>query len=199
MEYTLYENEVANTHTSTRNVNHLPTTAIDKHVGSRLRVRRLSLGISQQELARRLSLTFQQIQKYEKGANRVGASRLYELASTLGVDVTFFFQGLDPITGGSLDQSEVVEAFREASPRFGAREFVELNRAFLNIKDPRIREVLLTLVGLLSEIEVSAAGNQAAPDAPPDAKPSDSKPSGAKPDHAEPEPGETDTVHDGGA
>lgn len=127
---------------------------IDKHVGNRVRVRRLSLGISQQELAGQLGLTFQQIQKYEKGANRIGASRLYELAGLLRVNVDFFFEGLnrDEINSGH-DQEMVIEAFRESSPRFGAREFVDLNQAFQSISKPELRDLLLSLFNAIAEHE----------------------------------------------
>lgn len=125
-------------------------TTIDKHVGNRVRIRRLSLGMSQQELARRLGLTFQQIQKYEKGANRIGASRLYEIAGQLDVKVSFFFEGLDEPQPDGLNHEELIEAYRETSPRFGPREFVELNRAFLNIDRPDLRAALLSLFDTIS-------------------------------------------------
>ncbi|MDQ4134784.1 MAG: helix-turn-helix domain-containing protein [Pseudomonadota bacterium] len=69
-------------------------SAIDKHVGSRVRMRRMAIGMSQEKLGEALGITFQQVQKYEKGSNRIGASRLHHIASVLGVDVEFFFQGV---------------------------------------------------------------------------------------------------------
>ncbi len=127
------------------------TGLIDKHVGNRVRIRRLSLGISQQDLARNLGLTFQQIQKYEKGANRIGASRLYELSALLNVNVDFFFEGLNAAATGDDGSDDVLAAFKATSPRFGAREFVELNRAFQNIDDNSLRQTLLDLIDLIAE------------------------------------------------
>lgn len=142
----------------TEDVSALATALIDKHVGNRVRVRRLTIGISQQDLARRLGLTFQQIQKYEKGANRIGASRLYELAALLGVDVNFFFDGLEDDDGHQEQQDNVIDAFRAASPRFGTREFVDLNRSFQKIRDDRLRQTLLGLIELIAALD-EAEGN----------------------------------------
>jgi transcriptional regulator with XRE-family HTH domain len=72
---------------------------VDRHVGSRVRMRRLMLGLSQSKLADQLELTFQQVQKYEKGSNRIGAGRLYELAHILDVPVSFFFEGAPRLAG----------------------------------------------------------------------------------------------------
>lgn len=73
------------------------TNAIDRHVGERLRLRRLELGISQQDLGEHLRITFQQVQKYEKGTNRIAASRLFEIAYALDVPVGYFYEGLRPL------------------------------------------------------------------------------------------------------
>ena len=73
----------------------------DKHVGNRIRTRRLMLNMSQNKLARTIGVTFQQVQKYEKGSNRVGASRLLQIASALEVPIGFFFEGLPPPNGAS--------------------------------------------------------------------------------------------------
>ncbi len=73
----------------------LASAQIDQHVGARLRVRRKQIGMSQSGLAEALGLTFQQVQKYERGANRVSASKLYETARVLGVDVAYFFEGVE--------------------------------------------------------------------------------------------------------
>src|SRR5919107_3688638 len=70
---------------------------IDVRVGARLRLRRMMLGLSQEKLAEMIGLTFQQVQKYERGANRIGASRLYELSRVLDVPVSFFFDDIDPV------------------------------------------------------------------------------------------------------
>src|SRR5579863_7500014 len=73
---------------------------IDKHVGSRVRMRRMMLGMSQEKLGNSLSLTFQQVQKYEKGTNRIGASRLQQISHILQVPVAFFFEGAPHLAGG---------------------------------------------------------------------------------------------------
>ena len=78
--------------------------SIDKHVGSRVRMRRMMLGMSQEKLGDALGLTFQQVQKYEKGANRVSASRLQQIASILQVPVPFFFEGAPNIPGHKVDE-----------------------------------------------------------------------------------------------
>src|SRR5690349_12335677 len=98
---------------------------IDVRVGARLRLRRNMLGISQEKLGEMIGLTFQQVQKYERGANRIGASRLYELSRVLDVPVSFFFDDTDPVrapaTGGFAEPAE--EAF-ESDP-LRKRETVE--------------------------------------------------------------------------
>jgi transcriptional regulator with XRE-family HTH domain len=79
---------------------------VDMHVGGRVRMRRKLMGVSQEQLAESLGLTFQQVQKYERGANRVSASKLYEIARTLQVPVSFFFDGLaDPMSGAEVDDA----------------------------------------------------------------------------------------------
>ena len=75
---------------------------IDKHVGSRVRMRRMMLGMSQEKLGDALALTFQQVQKYEKGTNRIGASRLQQISQILQVPVAFFFEGAPHLSGSTL-------------------------------------------------------------------------------------------------
>jgi transcriptional regulator with XRE-family HTH domain len=87
---------------------------IDKHVGNRVRMRRMLVGMSQEKLGEALGITFQQVQKYEKGTNRIGASRLHHIASILGVDVEFFFQGVPTAQAG------------EASTRVSMSDFLAL-------------------------------------------------------------------------
>ncbi len=125
---------------------------IDVHVGSRLRLRRMLLDISQEKLGDQLGLTFQQIQKYEKGMNRIGASRLYELSRILGVGVNFFYEDLDVSeappkskANGFADESEGdVVGFMKS------REGIELNRAFAAISDAKVRRSVIDLVRSLS-------------------------------------------------
>ena len=119
---------------------------IDKHVGSRVRMRRVLLGMSQEKLGEALGLTFQQIQKYEKGANRIGASRLQEISKTLQVAPAFFFEGL-PSTNAAHEPGFSEEASAKFVTDFVATtEGLQLNRAFCQIKDPKIRRRVIDLV-----------------------------------------------------
>lgn len=123
---------------------------IDVHVGGRVRFRRMMLGVSQEKLGEKLGLTFQQIQKYEKGANRIGASRLYRIAQVLGVSVDFFFQDLpdevsDSAAEGRLDPgSDPVMGF------LGSVEGLQLNAAYASIKDQDVRRRILDLIKALA-------------------------------------------------
>ena len=113
---------------------------IDVHVGSRIRMRRLFLGMNQETLARELGLTFQQVQKYEGGANRVSASRLWEMAGVLGVPVSFFFDGLRSEETAANPEDE---ARRE---RLHRPESIELVRFYYAIQDLELRQRLLEMV-----------------------------------------------------
>ena len=123
---------------------------IDIHVGSRIRLRRTMLGKSQEKLGESLGITFQQIQKYEKGTNRVGASRLQNISSILNVPVSFFFEDApgDSSTGPSgmaeASSSNYVVDFLSSS------EGLQLNRAFVKIGDPKVRRKLVDLVKALA-------------------------------------------------
>lgn len=123
---------------------------IDIHVGSRIRLRRNMLGMSQEKLGESLGITFQQIQKYEKGTNRVGASRLQAIASIMSVPVSFFFEdapGSEAHEARGLAEdgstSYVVDFLNSA-------EGIQLNRAFVQIADPKVRRKVLELVKLLA-------------------------------------------------
>ncbi|WP_309084256.1 helix-turn-helix domain-containing protein [Chelativorans sp.] len=122
---------------------------IDVHVGSRIRLRRNMLGVSQEKLGESLGITFQQIQKYEKGTNRVGASRLQAIASILNAPVSFFFEGAPsedrPGTPGLSEEGSSYVADFLNTP-----EGVQLNRAFAKISDPKIRRRVLDLVKALA-------------------------------------------------
>ena len=125
---------------------------IDVHVGGKVRLRRMLLNMSQEKLGESLGLTFQQIQKYEKGANRIGASRLFELARILGVNVQFFFDDL-PVAGevsGMIGMSET-NAEGYFTEFLNSREGIEINRAFLRIKNPKTRRAVLELVRTLAD------------------------------------------------
>jgi transcriptional regulator with XRE-family HTH domain len=118
---------------------------IDVHVGSRVRLRRMLLGMSQEKLGECLGLTFQQIQKYEKGINRIGASRLFDLAKVLGVNVQYFY---DELPGGGAEARGFAERPAEsyAVEFLSSREGLELNKAFARISDPRVRRSIVELV-----------------------------------------------------
>ena len=125
---------------------------IDVHVGSRVRFRRMLLGMSQEKLGEKLGLTFQQIQKYEKGVNRIGASRLFDLAQVLGVPVQFFYEEA-PAADGPL---VVPDGFSER-PADGSivdflrsRDGLELNKAFVRISDAKARRAIVDLVRSLA-------------------------------------------------
>ncbi|MGD9867683.1 MAG: helix-turn-helix domain-containing protein [Hyphomicrobiales bacterium] len=126
---------------------------VDVHVGSRVRLRRMLLGMSQEKLGESMGLTFQQIQKYEKGANRIGASRLYHLSKVLDVPVQFFFEGSPgaaasaPSAGAGLSEPDQ-EAFLYEF--LNTRDGLELNRAFVSIKDPRVRKSVVDLMRSLA-------------------------------------------------
>ena len=134
---------------------------IDKHVGSRVRMRRVLLGMSQEKLGEALSLTFQQVQKYEKGTNRIGASRLQQISKTLNVPPAYFFDGAP-----SFDENGGPDATHSAAAEAGSAyvvdflsttEGLQLNRAFARIQDPKVRKRIVDLVAAL-------AGDDIAPD-----------------------------------
>lgn len=123
---------------------------IDIHVGSRVRLRRTLLGMSQEKLGKALGLTFQQIQKYERGANRIGSSRLYKLSQILSVPVAFFFDELagenNRAAGFAEDKQEEFE-----TNQLSKRETLELVRAYYKITDPKIRKRMFDLVKAVSQ------------------------------------------------
>jgi transcriptional regulator with XRE-family HTH domain len=127
---------------------------VDLYVGGRIRMRRRTLGVSQEKLADDLGLTFQQVQKYERGANRVSASKLYEIARSLSIPVAYFFEGLnDPVSGGVADQGAdaILHDF------LMTQEGVELASLFPMIRRPRIRRRILDLVRAMVEEEADGA------------------------------------------
>jgi transcriptional regulator with XRE-family HTH domain len=120
---------------------------IDIHVGSRVRLRRMMLGMSQEKLGEHLGITFQQIQKYEKGTNRIGASRLQAIARVLSIPVAFCFEGAPgevPVFG---DQGfDPAAATGPVVEFLSSRDGLRLNRAFLRITDAKVRRRLVGLV-----------------------------------------------------
>lgn len=132
---------------------------IDVHVGSRIRLRRTLLGMSQERLGDQLGLTFQQVQKYERGVNRVGASRLFDLARVLDVPISFFFDDMPDALAGSMGGgSRRALGMADAQDTLGddtmtRRETLELVRAYYRISDPNQRKKVLDLVKAMGPSE----------------------------------------------
>jgi transcriptional regulator with XRE-family HTH domain len=118
---------------------------VDKYVGSRVRMRRLMLGMSQEKLGDALDLTFQQIQKYEKGANRIGASRLQQIALILQVPVSFFFEGVPSPTGpaGAFAEADIPDV---SATLLSTSDGLALAKAFMRIENRRLRRRIVDLV-----------------------------------------------------
>lgn len=111
---------------------------VDVYVGSRLRLRRAMLGMTQMKLAEAVGLTFQQVQKYEKGSNRIGASRLHEIAGVLGIPVSYFFEALEGGERGDVSTK---------------RETLELVRAYYGIKSAGVRKRVYKLIKAAAKAE----------------------------------------------
>src|SRR6266852_1819107 len=111
---------------------------IDKHVGSRVRMRRMMLSMSQEKLGDALGLTFQQVQKYEKGTNRIGASRLQQISDTLQVPVAFFFEGA-PNAGVAVDGLFEAPSPAYVSEFLATSEGLALTKSFTSIRDAKLR------------------------------------------------------------
>lgn len=127
--------------------------SIDVHVGGRVRLRRMVLGMSQEKLGEQLGLTFQQVQKYEKGVNRIGAGRLFDLSHVLGVPIQFFYEDApayqtDPGSAGGFSErgteTDIVDFL-------ATREGLELNKAFVRINDAKVRRSIVELVRSLTD------------------------------------------------
>jgi transcriptional regulator with XRE-family HTH domain len=125
------------------------TTAVDAHVGQKIRTRRNLLGLSQTELADAAGITFQQVQKYERGANRVGAGRLMQFSEALGVSPSYFFEGA-PTVGKKQPTPQEGELPESAIVSFlGTREGAALVRAFMAIKQKPIRHTAIAFLETL--------------------------------------------------
>ncbi len=128
---------------------------IDASIGSRLRLRRLAMGFSQETLAKSLGITFQQIQKYERGANRIFASRLFHLARVLRVPVSYFFQGLSPqgetLSAGDASNAQDASAGENVHELLNKSDVLRLIQAYSRIKDPRVRRQIYSLVKAVGE------------------------------------------------
>ena len=127
---------------------------IDAQVGNRVRLRRMLVGMSQEKLGEMLGLTFQQVQKYEKGVNRIGAGRLYQVANILGVPVSYFYEDVPE------RQSEQLHANEHASPPvmefLSSGEGLQLALAFMRIKESKVRKRVIDLVKTLADGEGEA-------------------------------------------
>ena len=127
---------------------------VDKHVGSRIRMRRMMLGMSQEKLGDELGLTFQQVQKYEKGANRIGAGRLQHISHILQIPVPFFFEGAPTLPG----QPEGIGAAplpTYVSEFLATIDGLALTKAFMKIKEPSLRRRIVALVEAIAGDELS--------------------------------------------
>lgn len=121
---------------------------IDAQVGNRVRLRRMLIGMSQERLGELLGLTFQQVQKYEKGVNRIGAGRLFEVSRILGVGIDYFYEGVNSqLAGGFTD----IQSSPPVMEFVSSGEGLQLSLAFMKIKDPKLRKRVLDLVKQMSE------------------------------------------------
>ena len=119
----------------------------DKHVGSRVRMRRMMLSMSQEKLGDALGLTFQQVQKYEKGTNRIGASRLQQISQILQVPVSFFFEGAPAaVTIGHHDGMSEAPSPAYVSDFLATPDGLALTKSFMKIKDSKLRRRIVDLV-----------------------------------------------------
>jgi transcriptional regulator with XRE-family HTH domain len=122
--------------------------SVDTHVGSRVRLRRNQMRMSQERLAELLGLTFQQVQKYEKGANRIAAGRLYDIARVFGVPITYFYEGFEGHTVTSLAERDDFAAMMEFA---ASADGLKLVLAFARITEPKVRRRILDLVNSLAD------------------------------------------------
>ena len=122
---------------------------IDIQVGNRVRIRRMLIGMSQERLGDLLGLTFQQVQKYEKGVNRIGAGRLFEVSRILNVPVDFFYEGVATAQPGMREPEGAAPVMEFVS----SGEGLQLSLAFMKIKDTKVRKRVLDLVKSLAEEE----------------------------------------------
>jgi transcriptional regulator with XRE-family HTH domain len=130
-----------------------PPNPVDRHVGSRVRMRRIMLGMSQEKLGEGLGLTFQQIQKYEKGTNRIGASRIQQIAEILQVPVSFLFEGspgISVVFGEAPSPAYIADFLATA-------EGLALVRAFTRIPDIKLRRAIVDMVELIGGREDAAS------------------------------------------
>lgn len=126
---------------------------IDVHVGSRVRLRRTLLGLSQEKLGNAVDLTFQQIQKYERGANRIGSSRLFQFSKVLQVPVSFFFDDMPEEISGNPPGLSESKGPKYDDDRFSRRETLELVRGYYRISDTATRKRLFELIKAVGQAQ----------------------------------------------
>lgn len=126
---------------------------IDRHVGSRVRMQRVLMKMSQEKLGDALGLTFQQVQKYEKGLNRIGASRLQQISKTLNVPPSFFFEGAPTSSGPPVAEGADDDRSSQGVVDFlSTAEGLHLNRSFARIRNAKVRKRIIELVATLAEM-----------------------------------------------
>ena len=123
---------------------------VDIHVGQRLRLRRNMLGMSQDDLGKQVGITFQQIQKYERGTNRISASRIWEFAQILNVPEDYFFEGLDGISTAQTEERQLLDN----------KESQKLIHAYHNIPEQEVRDKIRNLIRCLAEAENTKGGDE---------------------------------------
>jgi len=124
---------------------------IDIHVGSRVRLKRTLMSMSQEKLGESLGITFQQVQKYEKGTNRIGASRLQQISGILKTPVSFFFDDAPGFSANAEGGFAETESANYVVDFLSTSEGLQLNKAFVKIKDPQVRKKIIDLVRSLND------------------------------------------------
>lgn len=132
------------------------TTSVDEYVGLKLKIKRSALGITQNELGNMIGITFQQIQKYEKGANRIGAGRLYEFATILNVPINYFFDGYKNknIQDALSDNKIIYNPDKSYESNIPDKEIITLIKFYSRIKDKKTRNSIVNLARSLSREEL---------------------------------------------
>ncbi|WP_426957123.1 helix-turn-helix domain-containing protein [Muricoccus radiodurans] len=134
----------------------LSRLTIDEHIGGRIRMRRMLLGLTQEKVAEALGLTFQQVQRFERGVNRMGASRLFDLSRVLDVPIAYFFDDMPEHLGGAATMDRRMAELSDDTEVEGAgnvprKERREVLRAYCSISDPDVRKRVLELIRSLAE------------------------------------------------
>lgn len=124
---------------------------IDAYVGQKIKERRTLVGVSQTELANHLGITFQQVQKYEKGSNRVSASRLYEIAQILDCDLKSFFEGVEDVVTKKADKKAQDPSVKKTEEFAASTTGADVMKAFGSIEDPKVKKNLVALVKAVAE------------------------------------------------